>query len=233
VANVISLASPALPRIKTPLLKPPSWLRGDWRFGFGSGSKLYDRSRYRNHGDISGAAWAAGLHGYCLDFDAALPSYVEIPATATQLNFTSEPFSIVARIYPTAFTGGRCIYERGQIAVDGYLFMLGSPGALYCYVSQAGAFQENHTGVNVLTANAWSTIGISRSGVRIRFYINGVDSTSTLNDITDPASCARTAKIAIRNDLATTPFDGLIEFLRIFSIALSASEHLGWHNALS
>lgn len=223
-----------LPRVKAPVLKPPSYLKLDMAFGVGAGATLFDKSRYRSHGTIHGADWAAGAHGYCLNFDSSVPDYVEIPAAHTQLDFTSEDFSIIMRIYPHAFAGGRALFERGSLMVDGYLFMLSSNGDLYVYISQSGEFQDNHSVPNRATLNAWNTVGMSRDGTRVYLFINGIDVTVTTTAITNPATCTRSAKIAVRDDKSTAPYDGLIEFLRIFGgIALSASEHLAWHNALA
>lgn len=222
-----------IPRPRLLVPKPPSYIKLMMAFGLGEGATLFDKSRYRAHGTIEGPDWATGLHGKCLDFDSSVPDYVEIPSTHTQLDFTSEDFSLVFRIYPTAFAGGKCIYERGSYAVDGFILMLGSNKATYTYTSQAGVAQENRSSTGYLDTDTWATLGITRDGVRIYFYIDGVDRTSTTNDITDMVSADRSAKIGVRDNKSSNPYNGKIEFLAIFGVALSASEHKAWHNALA
>ncbi len=56
------------------------------RFPFdeGFGSKAYDLSPGRNHGDISGASWVDGKYGKCLQF--ASGDYVDVPAGKIDLS---------------------------------------------------------------------------------------------------------------------------------------------------
>ncbi len=213
--------------------KPKSYVKLDMAFGIGAGTTLFDKSRYRSHGAITGASWATGAHGKCLDFDPTVPSYVGIPAAHTQLNFTSQAFSIIARINVDSVAGINTIFSRGGDTVDGYLFTIDSMGRLYVWTSQTSARQNSYSNTGVVSAGQWCTVGMSRVGSLVRVFNEGIDMTITSTTHIDPQSCARTAKIGILDDLVTSPFDGKMEFLRIFGgIALSASEHLAWHNAL-
>ena len=47
----------------------------------GSGSVVYDLSRYRNNGQIVGANWTQGKFGWCLKFDG-IDDYVEVQSGA-------------------------------------------------------------------------------------------------------------------------------------------------------
>lgn len=223
-----------IPRRDFIVPKMPSYVKLDMAFGIGAGAQLMDKSRYRSHGTISGAAWATGAHGRCLDFDPTEPSYVEIAAAdSTQLDFTSEDFSIVCRVYIDDLTGYRWIFSRGITNGDGYEFRINiTDGIPYLNTNQSGAVQTTVGGT--LTTGVWYTLGVSRDGAAVKIYANGVDVTSTSGTHIDPATSARSAKIGIYDNKVAFPFDGKIEFLRIFGgIALSASEHLAWHNALA
>lgn len=214
--------------------KPPSYIKLDMAFALGEGTKLLDKSRYRSHGTISGADWATGLHGKCLDFVSTVPDYVVIPAAHTQLNFTTEDFSLVMRLYADTLVDNAELFLRGRHNADGYRFLVNAVGQLSIFTYQLAANQQSFTGLAAMAAGAWYTIGFSRAGASGRLYSNGVDVTVVPAVHIDPLTCARTAKIGIYDDLATRPFDGRIEFLRIFGgIALSASEHLAYHNALA
>lgn len=230
---VMELISPK-DRVFTP--KVPSRIVLDMAFAVGAGPELGDKSRYRSHGAIVGADWANGLHGRCLNFNAAIPDYVEIPATHTQLNFIAQDFSGVARIYPNEIDAVQRVFNRGLVNDDGWLWALYLTGTFRVFTFQNLALQNTATRDNSVILNAWNTIGFSRDGASVRVYVNGVDVTNpaVTGVHINPETCARSAKIAIYDDLATFAYDGLIEFLRIFrGVALTASEHLAYHRALA
>lgn len=223
-----------LPRVIVPVPKLPSYVKLDMAFGVGAGSSLFDKSRYRSHGTISGAAWATGLHGKCLDFNPATPSYVEIPAAYDQLDFTSEDFSIIARINLDDLTDNRMVFMRSELNANGYFFRIGSDGTIQAWTSQAGAYQYSYSLPADIVTGSYFTVGCSRDGASIRLYRNGVDKTNTVGDHINPVTSPESALIGVWQGKVLNPFDGKIEFLRVFGgIALSASEHLAWHNALA
>ena len=223
-----------LPRGKVPDPHLRSYVKLDMAFGVGAGPELGDKTRYRSHGAIITATWADGLHGRGLDFDPTGPDYVEIPLTHTQLDFTTEDFSGVVRLKVDDLTSNRNIFTRGWMNTDGYFWFIDTTGASDFRTSQALFLQRTATLGGEVVINTWYTLGFSRNGVSVRLYKNGVDVTSIVGVHVDPASCARNATIGIWQDLLTDPFDGMIEFLRIFGgVALSASEHLAWHRALA
>lgn len=202
-------------------------------FSVGSGSILVDGSKYNSHGTIVGATWTPGLHSICLDFDSAIPSYVEIPASHTQLNFTSEDFSIIARIRFDVISNAPYIFHRGAYQADGYMFEVEATGNLLFRSYQTGALQSVNSPHGVITIATWYTLGFSRSGTSGLICIDGADTTVGTPNLTDPATCSRSAKIGIYDNKSISPLDGKMEFLRVFGdIALSESDHLAWHNAL-
>lgn len=203
----------------------------DMDFAKGQGVKLLDKSPFHAHGDITTAAWAAGLHHRCLDFNAGTPDYVEL--TASQLNFTSEDFSIIMRLYADTTASTARLFVRGETDTDGYQMVLLAGGSLYFRTSQSGVSQNSYSGAGTISASTWCTLGISRSGTSVVPYIDGVDSHSTVGSHTNPATSSRTVKIAVNDNKADSPFDGKIEFLRVFGgIALPAEAHLWFHNML-
>lgn len=202
-------------------------------FSVGAGSVLPDLSRFESHGAITGASWADGLYGKCLDFDPGIPSYVEIPADQTQLDFTTEDFSIIARIRIDDLTVSRFIFIRGSWNADGYDFWVRDTGMLIVYTSQFPGNQNSSSAVGAVLINTWYTVGMSRAGASVRVYINGVDATAVVGVHVDPLTSVRSAKIGINDNMIHNPFDGKIEFLRVFGgAALSEADHLLWHNAL-
>jgi len=223
-----------LPEVGPPGLALPSYVKLDMAFGVGAGGQLFDKSRYRSHGAINGPDWAAGVHGYCLDFDPTVPDYVLIPAAHTQLNFTTQDFSIVARIRAdTLPAGNNDVFNRGLVDTDGYSVFVTNTGRLYFSLDHAPGHDHTYSAAAEIALATWYTIGVSRSNVAL-VYKNGIDITVASEGVADPITCARSAKIGIYDNLINYPWDGKIEFLRIFGgLALSASEHLAWHNALA
>lgn len=231
---MVTVANLLLPKKGILVPEVPSYLKLDMAFGLGEGAKLGDKSRYRSHGTISGASWAAGLHGKCLDFVSAAQDYVEIPAAATQLDFTSGDFSIIARVNIDDLSSDPTILVRGLIDTDGYWFRLDNAGRVVIETMQLGTSQLSYSAIGVVTVSSWFTVGLSRTGTNIKPYANGIDVSDTVGNHTNPATCGRAAIIGVYSDKTTRLLDGKIEFLRIFGgIALPASTHLAYHNALA
>jgi len=223
-----------LPKRGIVVPKPPSYIYLDMAFALGEGAKLGDKSHYRSHGTISGASWADGAHGRCLDFVSTVPDFVEIPAaSSTQLNFTSEDFSIIIRARIDLPSEVRRFIIRGAVNVDGYICDCWK-GELRFITAQADAYQLSSIAAYSLVSGTRYTLGVSRSAASVKLYVDGVDATDTAAVHENPATSARHMMIGIDNDGSSYPFDGQLEFLRVFGgIALSASEHLAYHNALA
>ncbi len=222
-----------VPRRGIVVPKPPSYLKLDMAFAIGAGTQLMDKSRYRSHGTISGASWADGAHGRCLDFNPATPSYVEIPAAYDQLDFTSQDVSVIFRVKLDTLITIFSIITRGQINVDGWDIIIHNVGMFGLRTSQVGTNQSTYTGAGSVTTATWYTGGFSRSGSSVYPYMDGILVNPAPAGHINPVTSVRTAKIGIYDDKAGQALDGKMEFLRIFGgIALSASEHLAYHNAL-
>lgn len=216
------------------VLLPPTYLKGLWAFGLGSGATLFDRSRYRAHGAISGASWATGLHGMALQFDTSVDDYVEVTANISQLQFTSEDFSGIARVKATNLDSLRWICASGQEGVSGFDFFVEVGGYLCLFISDADGYNEIWSDPGAIALNTWHTAGFSRSGSSVKVYVDGADVTYWAQAVPDPAPSELSFKIGTWYDPWCYCFDGLIEFLAIIGgIALSASEHKAWHNALA
>lgn len=219
--------------LRVPELRPPGYIALDMAFALGEGATLFDKSRYRAHGTITGADWATGNHGYCLDFVRASKDFVSIPAAYSHLDFTSEAFSIVVRAKPDDVVNVGRLFIRGRLSYDGYAFYQGGSGAVLFWTAQSGAYQLTASASGQLVAGTRYTLGMSRDGSAVKVYKNGVDVTSISGTHIDPATCARKAYIGIDYDESSEALDGQVEFVRVIKgIALEASEHLAWHNAL-
>lgn len=215
----------------TPIMRPSRYVALWLPMQEGTGTTVYDKSRYGANGTISGAAWSTGNKAgrSALDFEAGDTDYIEIPASYTQLDFTSEDFSIVSRIKIESLADIVTIFYRGFFGTDGYNMAILSTGNLRFYTHQ-GASQYSGTAAGAVTTGTWYTFGMSRSGASIRTYINGVDVTTVEGTHIDPASADRAAMIGIHRDKVNDPFDGKMEFLAVFTgIALTTNQHLSIH----
>ncbi len=198
---------------------------------------LTDKSRYRSNGDFRAAGqpdWVRLPSGlWVLDFNPDNPDYVEIPASHTQLNFTSEDFSLVARVKVDDLTTIRYLFTRGLINTDGWFTYILSNGQVSVFTNQAAAFQVSRSSAGAIVTGVWYTVGFSRAGASVRIYVDGVDDTDTVGVHIDPLTNARAAKIGVHDDLTQWPLDGKIAYLEIVKYALSAGQHLKKHIELS
>lgn len=222
-----------LPRPKIEVPRLPSYIKLMMAFGLGTGTSLFDKSRHRAHGTISGAAWATGLHGYALDFVATNKDYVEIAAAYDHLDFTSEDFSVIMRMKFDVLSTRQRLLVRGGPITDGWWLFRGSDNTINVFTAQSGIQQSSTSSAAIASTAVWYTVGFSRDGASVTIFIDGAKDTPTAGIHYDPATCARSLKIGIKDDKVTEPFDGKIEFLAVFGVALAASEHSAWHNALA
>ena len=198
-------------------------IAGCWLFNEQMGLRAMDLSPYGNHGVLNGfpAGGQRSFNG--LNFDG-VNDYVET-TSRDNLNITTGDYTIEAWVYPRNLTG--LVYERGLFNADGFLCLL-SGNRVYHYVSQAAANQEHLSDSGVIpTANVWYSLFVVRRVAEyggVIFYINGIRGLGTQTSFTNPVSADRTAKIGIRNDLSTQPFDGLIGLVRIWKRGLSTEE---------
>ena len=193
-----------------------------------------DKSSFSAHGDITTAAWIAGLHHYALDFESGTPDYVNIPsAINSHLNFTSESFSIIARIKTESLGAQNHIFCRGVDAQDGYRWYITANGGLNFTTYQAAASQVQSSSAGDITNGNWFTVGVSRVGASVILFNNGIDVNAGATSHTNPKTSSEDAQIGIYNDKSGSPLDGVMEFFRVFGgIALSATDHLWFHNQL-
>ena len=196
-----------------------------------SATVLADRSRFGTDGAITGATWVRQANGlWGLDFDSATPDYVEV--TCPQCNFTSEDFSIVARVTLDSLASEPRVFCRGYSSADGYDLFVQTNGSQVIRTSQGAVSQDSKTPAGSIAINTKYTYGLSRIGTSCKLFRDGVDITSVIGAHTDPLTCNRTTKIGVYDNKVSAPFDGQISFLRVYNRALSAGEHLQIHNEL-
>ncbi|KKM91145.1 hypothetical protein LCGC14_1231520 [marine sediment metagenome] len=191
----------------------------------------FDKSKFGNNGDISGAIWVRHPSGLLdLSFDD-IDDFVEI--TATVLNFTSEDFSIIIRFLSDTKDATRILLIRGLSNVDGWFLDFQTANRVEFVTAQAAAQQVTVSSNDSLTTATWYTVGISRSGTSVKIYIDGVEDTASASTHTDPATSSRTVKVGIFDDLSSNAFGGRIHrIIFLKDKELSADEQLNIHRIL-
>ncbi len=194
---------------------------------------LYDMSRYKSHGAITGAVWTRLENGlYVLDYNSATPDSIAIPdADSRQMDFTSGVFSGIARVRFDGVAGHMALINRGVSNASGWEW-INIDGRLYFYTNQVAAQQYSSTALVSLVADTRYTLGFTRDGNSVRLYVNGVDGTTTVGNHIDPVTAAVSTFFGVYNDGTSWPFDGQISFLGIYKYALTAGQHLNIHEDL-
>ena len=201
------------------------WLLND------RGNRALDLSPYGAHGALTGFGSPAKRAFNGLQFTAATPSYVEIPASYTQLNFTSGDFSFIVRVYIDSVAATPRLLNRGESNTDGWEYSVSAGGALFLGLNQAAVHKLTYTADGTVTTGAFHTLGVSR-GLAVTMFIDGLPMAVTSEGNSDPVSSFRTLKIGLNDDRTSRPLDGKIEFLYIFGKkALAAFEQKAIHES--
>lgn len=210
-------------------------LVGYWSLDEGTGTLAVDGSGNGNNGTLTDMAeddWVAGIAGTGLDFDGN-NDHVEV-ANDASLNFgSSTDFTIAAWIKTDSYSGMPHIVNKGSVGSGGKRYVIaiyhlgGDAGKLYVNVDDNVNNLSLADTINV-DDDAWHHVAATfdRDGY-MRAYVDGVErgtavDISGLGDIDDASK-----KLAIgiqSDDLAGNPFDGLIDEVRIYNTALTASE---------
>jgi hypothetical protein len=180
-----------------------------------------DSSGRGNAGTVSGAVWsAAGRFGSALSFDG-VNDWVTV-ADSSSLDLSSG-MTVEAWVRPSRLGGWRTVVlkERTGGVVYGLYGDQGS-GRPLGQVDIGG--ERNAVGSASLPLNAWSHLAATFDGAVVRLYVNGVQAGSLPFAGSMPASTGplRLGGNAVWGDGEW--FAGLIDEVRVYDRALSASE---------
>ena len=203
---------------------PPPGLGLVAAYGFdaGSGSSAADSSGSGNAGSITGAVWSgAGRYGSALSFDG-VNDWVSVP-DASSLDLTTG-MTLEAWVRPSALGGWRTVIfkERpGGVVYGLFADQAGSRPLGQVFIGG----ERNAVGTSAVPLNAWTHLATTYDGSLLRLYVNGSLASSSA---VSGAMAASTGLLRLGgNSIWGEWFAGLIDEVRVYDRALSASEVQG------
>jgi hypothetical protein len=185
--------------------------------------EVKDSSGNGNNGTGSGystTSLPAGKYGNAGTFNGS-NQYVSIPDNS---NLGSSYMTVSAWIYTSTFNTNGSIYNRRTADNTGGVTMqpYNTSGNIICYFYIGGIWVSVATSI-ALPVSQWGLITYTYDGSTIKAYVNGIPagSTSVSGTINNPTSPL--VQIG-KNVTSATTFNGLIDEVRIYNRALSASE---------
>jgi hypothetical protein len=200
---------------------PTGGLVAAYGFNEGSGSTVNDASGNGNSGVIAGAAWVtAGKSGAALSFNGT-NSWVTINDTAL-LHLTTG-MTLEAWIYPTALSGqNRTVILKQYTTTDSSFELYATEEVPYpiTYVHTTDYYSAQ--GPTLPPLNTWTHLASTYDGSMLRMYLNGVQvgSTTVTGNMKTGSGPLRIGG----NSLWGEYFQGLIDEVRVYNRALTASE---------
>jgi PKD repeat protein len=198
----------------------PAGLVAAYGFNEGTGTTTKDSSGRGNIGTIASAVWAsAGKFGKALSFNGT-SSWITV-ADSASLDLTSG-MTLEAWVYPTAaMSAWRMLIGKQQ--PGGLAYFLYANGEVNRPVSGIYTSAEYVVnGSSVLPINTWTHLAGTYDGAYQRLYVNGVLVSSRVQ-----TGAIRTSNDVLRiggNSIWNEYFKGLIDEVRIYNRALSATE---------
>lgn len=187
---------------------------GYWKFDEGYGLTNYNSGSggHTYDGTITSATFNNdGKFGKAMSFDGTTGKYVTIPAISSLS--TGNPFTISVWVRP----GSTGTY-RTIVGYDGtHRLLIASTGQMLS--QQSGNFYSNSAGD--VPDNSWTYVTYTFDGTQEKWYINGKQSGASHALTT--AAWSSAFKVG-QYDNVNYPYKGLIDELKIYSSALTASE---------
>ncbi len=169
----------------------------------------------------NGAAYAPGIIGRAFSLNG-VSQYI-VAADSPSLSLTGS-FTLEAWIKIASNNRQQAIIEKYDVpALNGYLLRITDGGKLQSTVCSTWCSQPPATGATTVSINTWHHVVGVNDGTSIKVYLDGVlDGTSATTYV--PTDGASSLKIGARGDDANTRLGGLIDEVRIYARALTASE---------
>jgi subtilisin family serine protease len=192
-----------------------------YSFNEGSGATLGD-SAGNHDGTVEGASWTgSGKYGAALDFDGT-NDWVKV-ADAAELDLT-KTFTLEAWVKPDSLSSpARAVLAKAEnpgTGLSGYQLLASFAGDPAGYVANAGKVAI-FGGSTALPTGQWSHLAFSSDGTTLRLYVDG-SQVATAAAI-EAAGTAGPLRIG-HNPVSNGYFDGLIDEVRVYDVALSEGQ---------
>jgi hypothetical protein len=191
-------------------------------YGFeeGSGTTATDSANRGNHGTIREALRVPGRFGQGLSFDG-VNDWVTV-ADADSLDITTG-MTLEAWVRPSVVTGWRTVLMKEAPGGLSYgIYGNNDTNRPSVNVHAAGGAEQDLRGTATLSTTAWTHIASSYDGTTLRFYVNGVQ---VATRAFSGALAVTTQPLRIGgNNVWSEWFNGLIDEVRVYNRALSATE---------
>jgi len=214
-AEITALYQAGEAKIKAPT---NNGLVGYWKFDEGAGVKAMDYSGNGNTGTITGATWTSGKLGQALSFNGTsdlVNTGSDLYGTGT---FTvcawAKPKSTAAWVLKAISGNGRSFFDNINTGSNNYWILSSDGGANTVW-----------SATDALVLNTWQHVcGVRLSSGLATMYVNGAVSGSENQNSGTPETYGYATVIGASRSDATSPFDGLIDDVRIYNRALSQAE---------
>ena len=186
----------------------------------GSGTKVLDVSGKGNHGTITDAVWTRDVNGVCMSFNGT-SAYIDCGNDAS-LNIT-DAITIEAWVKFNSLAGSPCVLTKGTGVTTNYWMDVRTSGDTIFfggYTSAGAACYINFSGCGFLT-DEWYHFAGTYDKIRMKFYINAVEKADTAKTCTLNLN---TAAVTIGNKSGGQHFNGAIDEVRIYAVALTAEQ---------
>jgi fibronectin type 3 domain-containing protein len=197
----------------------PAGLVAAYNFDEGTGTTVHDLSGNNNNGTIVNATWStSGKYGGALSFNGT-SAMVNIPDTAS-LNLTTS-LTLEAWVNPSAVSSAwRDVIYKGND--NYYLSATSTYSGDPVGEVDIGTTHVKAIGTSNLALNTWTFLTETYDGSNVRLYINGtqVASTAHTGNIVTSTNALQIGGDSIYGQY----FKGLIDNIRVFNTALTASQ---------
>jgi hypothetical protein len=187
-------------------------------FNEGSGTAVADLSGSNNTGTVSGALWVSGKAGNALSFDGV--NDVVTVNDSSSLALTTA-MTIEAWVNPRTPSGWRTVVMKERPSGLAYT-LYGNTASNQPSVEITTTSGVELRGASALPLNMWTHLAATYDGARIRLYVNGVQTTTVAatGTLVTSASPLRIGGNLVWGEY----FDGIIDEMRIYNRALTATE---------
>jgi hypothetical protein len=178
----------------------------------------------------------AGYSGYSRDFESGDEDFLYIAsASAAKLDISGADakFTVCAWVYPESVpASGSFAHIANKYGDAGYrqysIYLTNPSGTTYAIAAKSndGSAVQSATGTSAISSGAWTHVCAVSDDVNVEVWVNGTREayTASTNGIYDGANRFMIGARDTTGSVIAYPFDGLIDEVIVFDIALSESQ---------